>query len=101
MMQGDASYLGIQLLNNAQSPVTPQDVQEVELTVEQLRRTYSSGQVLYEDGLWLMPLSQQETMKLPGRCLRAQVRVRWANGVVEGCPIPGIALAESLSREVI
>ena len=34
MMQGDSYSLGIRILNNAGSPVTPDDVNDVEITIE-------------------------------------------------------------------
>ena len=101
MMQGDACYLGIQLYNNAGNPITPEDIREVEITMGPLRKTYGADQLRFENGLWLVPLSQQETFALPGGQLRAQVRLCWTNGVVEGAALPGISLAESISREVI
>lgn len=101
MMQGDACYLGIQIHNNAGNPVTPADIRDMEITLDTLKKTYTSGMLRYQDGLWLLPLDQRETLSLPGRSIRAQVRVCWRNGVVEGAPILGITLAETLSQEVL
>jgi hypothetical protein len=101
MMQGDAFAMGIRVYNAAGLPITPNDLNDVELIVDHLRKTYQNGELFYEDGLWFANLSQQETLSIPAAAVDAQLRIRWRNGVVEGKPIYGITMAESLSREVI
>jgi len=101
MMQGNACYLGISILNSAGTTVEPVDVQDVEITIGNLKKTYLREELSYSGGLWLFPLSQGETFaQRPGN-VRAQVRVAWANGVVEGCVLPGVYLDESISKEVL
>lgn len=101
MMQGDSYNLGIKILNNAGSPVTPDDVRDVEITIGHLRKTYLGTSLTYSDGLWLFPLSQEETMGYWPSSVKAQVRVAWANGVVEGKPLYGVRIDESISKEVL
>lgn len=101
MMQGDACSLGISILNNAGNPVTPEDVQDVEITIGQLRKTYSGAQLSYHDGRWMFPLSQNETLRFLPAVVKAQVRVVWNNGVIEGAPIYGVRVDESISKEVL
>lgn len=101
MMQGDACNLGIRILNNAGSPVTPEDVTDVEIVLGNLRKTLKSGGIFYHEGLWMLPLSQKETSCLWPAPVKAQVRVRWANGVVEGKAILGLRIFESISKEVL
>ena len=101
MMQGDNYSIGISILNNAGSPVTPEDVRDVEVTIGHLRKKYSEAQLFYQDGQWLVPISQSESFGILPGVVSAQVRVAWANGVVEGKPLYGIRSEESLSREVI
>lgn len=101
MMQGDSYNLGIRILNNAGNPVTPEDIKDVEITIGQLRKTYRNAQVTFHEGLWLFPLSQKETLDYWPSAVKAQVRVMWANGVVEGKPIYGVRINESISKEVL
>ena len=101
MMQGDSYNLGIRILNNAGHPVTPEDIKDVEITIGQLRKTYLNAQVTFYEGLWMFPLSQQETFGCWPAAVKAQVRVVWANGVVEGKPIYGVRINESISKEVL
>ena len=99
MMQGYAYNLGIRILNNAESKVTPDDVQDVEITIGHLRKTWLNAQLDYADGLWLFPLSQKETFGYWPSEVRAQVRVVWRNGVIEGKPLYGVRIEESISKE--
>ena len=101
MMQGDAYLLGIQILNNAGMPVTPADVIDVEITIGHMKKRYSEASLSYADGLWLFPLNQSETFGCLPAAPKAQVRVKWANGVVEGKPLYGVRIDESISREVL
>ena len=101
MMQGDSYSLGIRILNNAGNPVTPEDIKDVEITIGQLRKTYLNAQVTFNEGLWMFPLSQKETFGCWPAAVKAQVRVVWANGVVEGKPIYGVRINESISKEVL
>ena len=100
-MQGDSYKLGIRILNNAGSLVTPADVKDVEITIGHLRKTYMNAQLEYNDGVWFFPLSQQDTFQYWPSAVNAQVRVLWANGVVEGKPLYGIRINESISKEVL
>ena len=101
MMQGDAYCLGIRIENNAGSAVTPYDIRDVEITIGYLRKTYKSGQLTYNNGLWLFPLSQEESFRFLPAALKAQVRVVWANGIAEGKPLYGVRIDESISKEVL
>lgn len=101
MMQGDSYNLGIRILNNAGSPVTPEDVKDVEITIGHLSKTYMNSQLTYNEGLWMFPLSQQETFGYWPASVKAQVRVVWANGVIEGKPLYGLRIDESISKEVL
>lgn len=101
MMQGDSYSLGISILNNAGSPVTPDDIRDLEITIGNLRKTYLNAQVTYSNGVWLFPLSQKETFRYWPAHVKAQVRLVWANGVVEGKPLYGVRIDESISKEVL
>ena len=101
MMQGDAYLLGISILNNAGMPVTPADVADIEITIGHIKKKYSDAALSYMDGKWMFPLSQSETFGWLPAAPKAQVRVKWANGVIEGKPLYGIRIGESISKEVL
>ena len=99
MMQGDAYLLGISILNNAGMPVTPADVADVEITIGHLKKKYSDAALSFRGGVWMFPLSQSETFGCLPAAPKAQVRVKWANGVIEGKPLYGVRIDESISKE--
>lgn len=99
MMRGDSYNLGIRILNNAGSPVTPADVNDVEITIGHFSKTYLREEIFYSDGLWLFPMEQYETFELWPSSVKAQVRVVWRNGVIEGKPLYGVRIEESISKE--
>jgi hypothetical protein len=101
MMQGDAYLLGINILNNAGMPVTPADVADVEITIGHLKKKYSAAELSFNNGLWMFPLTQKETFGCMPAAPKAQVRIKWANGVIEGKPLYGIRIDESISKEVL
>ena len=101
MMQGDSYKLGFQILNNAGNPVTPADVNDVEITIGNLSKTYKKNMLVFNSGLWMFPLSQDETFNYVPAAVKGQVRILWANGVLEGKPVYGLRMDESTSKEVL
>lgn len=101
MMQGDAYSLGFTVLNNAKSVVTPDDISDMEITIGHIRKTYRNAQITYFEGKWLFPLTQKETFGYWPKVIKAQIRILWANGIVEGQAIHGIRIYESNSKEVL
>lgn len=101
MMQGDSYRLGFEVLNNAGTAVTPEDIIDMEITIGHLRKTYLNAQITYFEGIWMFPLSQEETMDFWPRQVKSQIRIVWANGVVEGKAIHGVRVSESISKEVL
>ena len=101
MMQGDSYNLGFTVLNNAKTPVTPDDIQDLEITIGHIRKTYRNSQITYFNGKWLFPLTQKETFEYWPKTVKSQIRILWANGVVEGKPVYGIRINESTSKEVL
>ena len=100
-MQGDACYLGISVCNSAGNPIAPIDIQDLEITLGNLCKTWGRGELSFNGGVWLFPLSQGESFGLLPGVQNAQVRVVWANGVVEGKRLYGVYVEESLRKEVL
>lgn len=101
MMQGDSYNLGFTVVNNAGAAVTPSDIQDMEITIGHIRKTYRNAELTYNEGRWYFPLSQEESFGYWPKSIKAQIRIRWANGVVEGKPIHGLRVNESISKEVL
>ena len=101
MMQGDSYKLRLKILSPDQTALTPEDLEDVEITIGSLIRTYSAGGITYEDGEWFIHLTQKETFKLPVPRAKVQVRVKRADGDVEGQLLGQIVINESLSKGVL
>lgn len=101
MMQGDSYALGFHLKNNSGSTITPLDVADVEITINGKSKTYKSGQIVYGNNLWGYPVGQEDTFRTEAGTVRAEVRVRWNDGTVEGHPVYGVRMNESMSKEMI
>ena len=101
MMQGDSYNLAFTVRNNAGSNILPSDIQDMEITIGHIRKTYKDAQIIYQDGKWMFPLTQKETFGYWPKATKAQIRILWANGVLEGKPIYGVRINESLSKEVL
>ena len=106
MMQGDSYGLEIEILDHDNIVVTPEDISDVEITVGFLRKSYKKGEIFYvaddnKPGIWIFPLSQKETFKLPISQVNVQIRIMWPNGEVEGATIGQLSVNESHSKEVL
>lgn len=103
MMQGDSYGLKIEILKADGTAVTTADVSDVEITIGSLSKTYSDGKVTFseDENKWIYHLTQAETFKFPAARIKAQVRVVWADGSVEGVHLGEIRVLESISKEVL
>ena len=101
MMQGDSYNLSILLKNNAGRPIAPADVEDVEITIGQHTKSYKKAQLVYQDGRWLFPVSQSGSFAMRPMRHKAQVRVKWADGNIEGQELLGVRVNESMSKEVL
>lgn len=102
MMQGDSYGLAIEIKNAADAVVTTEDITDVEIVIGQLRKTYKEGGISFENGMWIFPLTQEETFKFsPTMRVKGQVRVMFKNGFVEGASLGNVCVYESISKEVL
>ena len=101
MMQGDSYGLKIVILKRDGTSLTEDDVSDVEITIGPLSKKLSEGMIAHENGVWIFPLIQEETFKFPASRVKAQARIVWPSGDVEGVRLGDIRVDESLSREVL
>ena len=100
MMQGDSYHIPITIKRSDGSLVSDKDVLDVEVVLGNLTKKASSGQLHYEEGQWLFPLTQEETFGF-ATVVNAQMRIKWPNGEVEGCNLGKINVSYSRSKEVL
>lgn len=108
MMQGDTYGVFVSLrLRETPVPITPELVSEIELLVgQQLRKTYSEGQVLYDSAreCWYFVPTQEETLAMEPGMYEVQVRVKFRNddhSPVKGVSVGTLLLKDAVSGEVI
>ena len=103
MMQGDGYGLPFEIWKDEETPVVPGDLEDLQITLGHLTRTWARGELEYdrEKNLWIFPLTQQESFSLPSGCVPCQLRLRWVGGSVEGVSLGHIHVEESITREVL
>ena len=103
MMQGDSYGIPIEIKQKDGEVVTPTVVEDVEIAVGHIIKTFKTGGVGYDatEGKWVFILTQEESFKLPASTVKAQVRVMWDETHVEGASLGYIDVEESLSKEVL
>jgi len=101
IMQGDAYEIALTLNDEENHAIVDTDVADVEITLGGIRKTYADGDVLYDDGKWLFPVTQEETMKCLPSISGLQVRVKYALGDVVGATIGNVYVTASASNEVL
>lgn len=76
MTQGDALPIPV-ILKQDGLILTPEMIQDVEISIgPEICKTYSGGGVLYQDEVWYIYVSQEETLRHTG-LYRLEVRVRY------------------------
>lgn len=103
MMQGDSYSIAIIIEDYNGNPVTTEGVQDLEVTIGNITKKYSTGEITYstESQFWQFPITQQETFDLLPSKVKAQLRLLWQNGDVEGVDLGYVRIKESMSKEVL
>ena len=98
IMQGDAYPVGFDIVDLNGAKITPAAVSEIEIVLNGVRKTYTAGEVYFDDR-WYFPLTQEETFAMPevGKC---HVRVK-SGDVVIGEYVEPVYMIEGQSIEVL
>lgn len=102
IMRGDSYYIPVEIVQDG-TPVTPDMVDEIEISVgSSLQKYYSDGSVVYDNGAWYFRLSQEETFALEDSC-NVYVRVAYPGGPkdVVGTRAGALVASETGSEEVL
>lgn len=100
IMQGDAYSIDIGLVDDEGNALTPEMVDEVEVSLGTLKKSYPDT-VVYDEGEYLFPLTQTETLAMPIGLKTFQVRVKFNGGDVVGCNLPNVMVMMAKSKEVL
>ena len=109
MMQGDSYAVFVSLtMEQTGDPITPSMVSDIEICVGDslLRKTYASGEVMYDatQSLWYFVPTQEDTLGMEPDSYEAQARVKFLNGqypTVKGITVGTIMILDAKSEEVI
>ena len=81
-------------------PINVEEVEMVEISFDDLIKKYPSSDVSYENGRFLVHLTQEETQQFDD-AVSVQVRVKFNNGDVPLSKIKTMPVRQSLSKEVL
>lgn len=96
--QGDQYHIAMAIKFNGET-VDMSKVEKVEITLHNKTKLYPE-EITYSDGVFLYPITQEETFPLP-RIVEAQVRVKFKNTDVFTSPTEQIDVIRSLSKEIL
>lgn len=96
--QGDQYSIAMAIKFNGE-PLDVDKVEKVEITLHNKTKLYPE-EVGFSNGLFLYPITQEETFSLP-RIVEAQVRVKFKNADVFTSPTEQIDVIRSLSKEIL
>lgn len=96
--QGDQYHISMAIKFNGET-VDISKVEKVEITLHNKTKLYPE-EITYSDGVFLYPITQEETFLLP-RIVEAQVRVKFKNTDVFTSPTEQIDVIRSLSKEIL
>ena len=98
LMQGNTYRLPIKLKMSGQE-LTPDNVSRIEFTFGKVVKHYPE-EVVYEDGRFILPLSQEDTFALGGQ-IKYQTRVLFVDGSVKASAVCSGTVSVSISKEVL
>ena len=103
IMQGDQYAIPFEILTADGTPANGDTFADVELVVGALRKTMSSGAIVYDAdrGAFLFPLMQEETFSMRDQRYKAQLRVKTVDGDVIGIDLGVIIVDVSKSKEIL
>ena len=98
MMQGDAYDIHLTLVKEDDTPIADTDVSKVNITFGGTTKSYPDGVVTYDDGEWLYPVTQAQTIGMPS-VAELSVRVKFNTGDVEGAKIGNVYIIPTTDKE--
>lgn len=78
--QGDQYSLPFTIKKSGEI-VTPEEVEDVTIALEDIVRSYKDETLKYEDGTWLFPLTKEETSRMMDNT-KCQIEVVFGNDMV-------------------
>lgn len=99
IVQGDEMRLPITLKLN-DNVVSPSDIASLRVTIGNILKTYP-GDITIADNSFVLPLTQEETFRLPAGLIVMVVRPKFADGSIRGWTAKTVIdVCASIDREV-
>lgn len=74
IIQGEQYAIEVILTDDDENVITPSEVDDVKIKIGSLEKKYSSGRLTYDNGAWLFPLTQTETLDLKASSVSVQAQ---------------------------
>lgn len=100
MKQGNQFFLEIELLTEDDKVILPKEVESITFTFGGVKKIYPSSEVIFENDLYKVWFSQEDTFKLKG-IISYDIRVKFNNNTIIGSKIYNERIEDSLNKEVL
>ena len=97
-MQGDAYYIPFLFFDDDAQPITDDMLDDLEIVFGNVRKTL--GAILYDDGAFLFPLTQEESFGMDST-VKIQARLKFKTGDVLGASLGHVVFLKSDSQEAL
>ena len=96
--KGDAYALPVIILADG-TPITDADVAGVRIGLGTITAIWPDGQLRYDSGVWLLPVTQAQSYTLPQGDIYYQVQVQMSSGETLSSPRTKIHIDSSIFRQ--
>jgi len=62
-------------------PVTPENADDVKIKIGTVEKTYSKGEITYENEHWLFPITQEDSLSFKSSTVKAQAQYKIGSNV--------------------
>ena len=80
IIQGEQYAIEIVLTADG-TAITPNNSDDVKIRIDGVEKTYSSGELTYEDGRWLFPITQVDSLRMSTKGVKAQAQYKVGSNV--------------------
>lgn len=104
LLQGNTYNLELSLYSNNDMQIPIEKINQVQIILGGIEKYYKSGsesEVIYKDGVFIIPLSQEETFSLEQDSFIWEVRVLFNDGKVDGTGRQKGSVSFSKTRKVL
>lgn len=97
--KGEDKVIPIELYNNGEA-LLPEAVEKAVFNIGPLEK-YWPGDVLFYEGKWLLPITQNETLGIAAGMYTAEARIKLKSGEIEGVTFEKVSFVPMQNKEVL